>query len=187
MKRTTHTSKRVFRSRKAKSAKAIVRRYKSSSKDRINVVQRLIASLSKDEIDRVYNWLNLRTRYSGHHGEMRPGMIQAIPLANTLRKWDLIPQAVIARPLEEFIRHVSTRISSGYDALDEYSGVAFAMDGTPFAVMHYKGHPPDTATIYLPRDFSTVPEITNFVSEIMAKFNLPKESVLWQRKDNPEL
>jgi hypothetical protein len=71
--------------------------------------------------------------------------------------------------------------------LDEYSGVAFAINGAPFAVMHYKGHPPETSTIYFPRNLDTVAEITELVDRIVARFELPADSIIWQRKDNPEL
>ena len=114
-------------------------------------------------------------------------MVQAIPLENALQKWEFIPQAVIARPLEAFTKHINSRVTKGHDALDEYSGVAFAIDGAPFAVMHYKGHPPETSTIYFPRNLDTLAEITELVDQIVARFELPANSVIWQRKDNPEL
>ena len=167
--------------------KVAIRRYKIGSNKKLITFRNLIASLSAAEIRKAYGLLNLLTRYSSRQTDFTTRIVQAIPLENTLAKWDLIPQAVIARPLEAFTRHVNSRISSGFDSLDEYSGVAFAMDGAPFAVMHYKGHPPETSTIYLPRDFSAVPEITNFIRQIMTRFELPTESVVWQRKDNPEL
>lgn len=168
--------------------KALTRLRANERKRRLGVLAKIIASLSETEITHAKKLLTQRAQSSAHGKvERHPQMVQAIPLENALRKWDFIPQAVIAQPLQAFTRHVNCRITSGHDALDEYSGIAFAIDGAPFAVMHYKGHPPETSTIYFPRDLDTIPEITGLIGRIVSRFELPKNSVIWQRKDNPEL
>lgn len=182
-----------LRSRRGKSSKlkqtALVRwqRHKNDRTERLGVLAKIIASLSKNEVKHASELLKRRSQNSERQFEPHPLMVQAIPLENALQKWDFIPHAVIARPLEAFTRHISSRITSGYDALDEYSGVAFAIDGAPFAVMHYKGHPPETSTIYFPRNLDTVAQITELIDQIVARFELPVNSIIWQRKDNPEL
>jgi len=190
---TRRAVKSPSRSRKGKSFKlkpnALVywQKHKSDQTERLGTLAKIIASLSKEEVKHASELLKRHSQNSEQQPEPRPLTIQAIPLENALRKWDFIPHAVIARPLEAFTRHRKSRITSGHDALDEYSGVAFAINGAPFAVMHYKGHPPETSTIYFPRNLDTVAEITELVDRIVARFELPADSIIWQRKDNPEL
>lgn len=191
-----HVAKGTTRSRKGGpfkpkhklKQKALGHRQRNGRKEKLGILAQIIASLSEAEVKHAKELLKRRSQNSERGKvETHPLMVQAIPLENALQKWDFIPQAVIARPLEVFTRHVSSRITSGHDALDEYSGVAFAIDGAPFAVMHYKGHPPETSTIYLPRDLGTIPEITALIGRIVSRFELPNDSVIWQRRDNPEL
>ena len=155
---------------------------------KFTIFHRIINSLTRDEMKQADALLKeYLERSEGKKTEARDIMLQAIPLKNALQKWDFVPQAVIARPLTVFTQHINSRITSGHDALDEYAGIAYAINGMPFAVMHYKGHPSETSTIYFPRDVSAIEQITGLVSEIVQRFELPPEAVVWQRKDNPEL
>jgi hypothetical protein len=191
-----HVAKGTVRSRKGGpfrpkhklKQKALVHWHRNGRKEKLDILAQIIASLSEAEVTHAKELLKRRSQNSERGKvETHALMVQAIPLENALQKWDFIPHAVIAHPLEAFTRHVSSRITSGHDALDEYSGVAFAIDGAPFAVMHYKGHPPETSTIYFPRDLDAIPEITELIGRIVSRFELPNDSIIWQRKDNPEL
>jgi hypothetical protein len=192
-------AKRAIRSRTRKS-KRLPRRDRQYSwamkrnrttyswADMLTMFHSFTNSLSKEELKQ---WDAVVKEHLQHlesnKSDPKNMVVKAIPLPNALQKWDFVPQAVIARPITAFTKHISSQITSGHDALDEYSGVAYAINGRPFAVMHYKGHPSETSTIYFPRNVSAIEQITALVSEIIQRFKLPPDAVLWQRKDNPEL
>jgi hypothetical protein len=80
-------------------------------------------------------------------------------------------------------------IEKGEDDFDRYFGFGAISDfGYPFAIMHYRGYPESTSTIYLPRDFgSDLKKITEAVHSIATELTHSDKLLLWERKDDPDL
>ena len=105
-----------------------------------------------------------------------------------LGKSDLIPQAIIRKPISYFEKEGRGYFVHDHDALDVFDGVAFLLDGLPFALMHHRGSPADETTVYLTRDSTAdIDTLTDSIRHILAALQLPSESLVWQRKDDPEL
>jgi hypothetical protein len=105
-----------------------------------------------------------------------------------VKKYELIPQAILRKPISYFFP-----ISNGYvvqeqDDLDAYEGLAFVLNGDlNFALKHYRGYPKGTTTICLPKEIQDIPAITKIIARIVHELDLPTEIIQWQRRDNPEL
>jgi len=102
-------------------------------------------------------------------------------------KVDFVPQAVLNKPLGYFATKLRASVETGLDDLDHYESISFNRNGLLFAVRHYKGHPDNTVTIYLPSKFHEVEQITNIVSNILSELSVSGEDILWQRRDDPDL
>jgi hypothetical protein len=113
--------------------------------------------------------------------------IKPVPLHIMIDQYDFVPQAIIAETVHELAKRCGCDVENGQDDLDAYQGAAAWLDGFPFALMHYRGHPTDTSTIYLPFDIGDVDTITDIVSRIVSELKVSPKSVTWQRKDNPAL
>ncbi len=99
---------------------------------------------------------------------------------------DVVPQAVIGLPVEKVVGK-RAHISEGHDDLDFFEGASFKLDNQiEIAVRHYRGHPKDTATIYIDRREGDVKRISKLISQIMLEFHVPSAALRWQRRDNPE-
>jgi hypothetical protein len=107
--------------------------------------------------------------------------------ATAVERIDFVPQAVIKKPVAYFVAEMRVPFVRGHDDLDEYEGAAFSLNGLPFAIRHYKGHPADVVTIYLPSRFEDVGEITAILSTIIDELPISRADLLWQRADNPDL
>jgi len=104
-----------------------------------------------------------------------------------LNKIDLIPQAIIGQPVSYFEKQGIGFVHDS-DALDVFEGAAFLLDGLRFALTHHQGYPANTTTVCLPRDFGEdVEKITASIRVILSALHLSSESLVWERKDNPEL
>ncbi|MBF6560208.1 MAG: hypothetical protein IVW56_07965 [Candidatus Binataceae bacterium] len=104
-----------------------------------------------------------------------------------LNQIDLIPQAVIKKPISFFEKQGIGFVHDN-DTLDVFDGAAFLLDDLRFALMHHAGYPADTTTVYLPRDFGEdVEKITASIRVILSALQLSAESLVWERKDTPEL
>jgi hypothetical protein len=114
-------------------------------------------------------------------------MIKPAYLHKMIHEYELVPQAIIAEPVDALAKRVGSKLEKGQDDLDEYQGAAAWLDGLPFAVMHYRGHPENLSTIYLPFDIREVDKITEIISRITAELKVPPSLIKWQRKDDPEL
>jgi hypothetical protein len=114
-------------------------------------------------------------------------MIRPAELHSLLAKQEFVPQAIVATDVDYFAERFGATVVQDSDNLDGYIGVGYLLDALPFTVMHYRGHPDGTATIYLPQDISDVDKITAIIGQIASAFDLPNRKVQWQRKDNPEL
>jgi len=102
-------------------------------------------------------------------------------------KVDLIPQAIIRKPVSHFKREGISFVRD-HDALDAFEGAAFLLDGMPFALMHHRGYPNDTTTVCFPRAFGEdIEKITASIRTILSALNLSSDSLVWERKDNPDL
>jgi hypothetical protein len=114
-------------------------------------------------------------------------MIKPAPLHELIDKYDFVPQAIVDEAVSLLIKRMGGDIESGHDDFDEYQGGAAWLDDTPFAIMHYKGHPDGEATIYLPYGVSNLEGITKIIKRIADELELPPGSFKWQRKDDPLL
>lgn len=115
-------------------------------------------------------------------------MITLLPLHKLIREYDFVPQAIILEPVFEVAKRFGSDVEEGEDDLDQYLGAAALLDEHwPFAVMHYRGHPKDTTTLYLPFKVRNIDDVTKIISMIVDALKIPETSIRWQRKDNPEL
>ena len=114
-------------------------------------------------------------------------MLEAIPLER-LPNVELIPQAIINVGVARVLKTRQIRVEIGHDDFDAYEGHGFLLDhAIPFALMHYKGHPKNTTTIYLSMELSGLENITRTVRRILREFRLHESDLYWQRRDDPEL
>ena len=114
-------------------------------------------------------------------------MIKPDDLHKMLQAKEFVPQAVLAVDVSHFSNWSNSKLVSDHDDFDEFTGSAFWLDNfMPFTVMHYKGHPPNTSTIYLPFDIKDLDQITDIVYRIASEFKVV-DKILWQRKDKPNL
>ena len=115
---------------------------------------------------------------------MKPYSLEALK-ENT----DLIPQAVLAVDIWHFAKQFDFEIEKGEDELDYYVGIGAVSDaGYPFAVMHYRGYPEQTSTIYLPSEFGNdVAKITDAVHSITRELKISEKQIIWERKNGPNL
>jgi hypothetical protein len=114
-------------------------------------------------------------------------MIRAAHLHDVLEAGEYVPQAILAVAVETLAKSFGAQLVSDHDDLDGFVGAGFWLDDTPFAIMHYHGHPADTATIYLPRQIADLESITELVHVITSEFCVPDDLIRWQRKNNPSL
>jgi hypothetical protein len=109
-------------------------------------------------------------------------MIKSESLHNLLEQFEFVPQAIISAPVYELAKRYGGNIEKGQDDLDWYEGSGGSIYGTPFALMHYRGHPDFTSTIYLPFEIQKVDEITKTILKITDELDV-KDKIEWQRKD----
>jgi hypothetical protein len=128
---------------------------------------------------------------SGQRGVQLPkhpskARIKSTPLPGVLKNSEFIPQAIVRRPVDAFARP-GADVFSGTDDLDEYRGVGFLFGNVAFTIMHYKGHPADTSTIYLPPDIRDLQAINKVLRAIFSHFKVRDGDIAWQRKDSVDL
>jgi hypothetical protein len=109
-------------------------------------------------------------------------MIQMIELRQLMDRSELIPQAILSFPVENFARQYGEFIHD-HDALDYFEGAAFKAGNVQFALIHHRGDRPNTTTIYLPLTTDDVAEITKTINYIVGELKLPPETISWQRAD----
>ena len=116
-------------------------------------------------------------------------MIKPYPLSQLTAEVDLVPQALISGSLPDLAKQYGWSLEQGHDDLDSFIGAAFHLalslhpefDGrTPFALMRYKGHPPATATIYLPFQVQDENAIAKGIGRILKELQV-SQRLLWQR------
>lgn len=116
-------------------------------------------------------------------------MIKPYRVSKLIDERELVPQAIIQAAIPDLARRYRWRLEEGHDDFDDYVGTAFVLEtptvserALPFAIMHYKGHPDATSTIYLPFEVQNVPLITKLISTITNELDI-SEKIVWQRKD----
>ncbi|MGO4715695.1 hypothetical protein [Bradyrhizobium sp. 2TAF24] len=100
---------------------------------------------------------------------------------------EVIPQAIISLPVDQILSG-RAKITQGVDDLDHFEGASFRLDnGIEVAVRHYRGHPKDTATIYIDSRQRDVERITHLVRRILRDLHVPLTALSWERQQNPEM
>jgi hypothetical protein len=110
-------------------------------------------------------------------------MIKSLPLNKLLQEIDFVPQAIVAANVFDLAKRYGGEIEKGSDDFDSYEGSGAQIDGTPFAIMHYRGHPQRTSTIYLPFDIQDVKKITEIIFHIASELRFV-DKIQWQRLDD---
>ncbi len=105
-----------------------------------------------------------------------------------LDKTELVPQAVIRKPVSYFQDTLGIKFVESHDDLDVYEAAALSLNGTlPLVLKRYRGHPADTTTIYLSRELRDDAEVSRIIQRIIQDLQLTPDVVYWQRSDGPEL
>jgi hypothetical protein len=119
-----------------------------------------------------------------------------------LRGVDLIPQAVIGKPVSFFEKHLSLHFIDDCDDLDYYRGAAMCLDDKlSFALMHHRSDPPDTTTLYLfsplqkgegpgerlSREIHDLEQISKAIRAVVDELKIPLDLIHWQRSHGPAL
>lgn len=124
----------------------------------------------------------------GRSRRLEPDMtLKILDLPRLLEESSFVPQAIVAGDVEDLSRRLQIKLEHNVDDFDEYVGAAFLFDKTPVAVMRYAGHPKDQYTIYLPFKVAGIDRITRMVHEIASTLRVPEKSIVWERRDNPDL
>jgi hypothetical protein len=99
---------------------------------------------------------------------------------------DVVPQAIINLPVGKIVGE--DYVISGEDDLDSFEGASFKLDREiEIAVRHYRGHPKDTATIYIDRREADIDSITRLIRKILIEFHVPEQALRWERRNDPNL
>ncbi len=100
---------------------------------------------------------------------------------------DVVPQAIIALPVEAIIGDRAD-VRNGSDDLDDFEGASFKLDHEiEIALRHYRGHPKDTTTVYIDRSQDDIEKITMLIRKILREFHVPLIALQWERRNNPSL
>lgn len=105
--------------------------------------------------------------------------------ADQVRRWDMMPQAMLRLSVADLSDRLSARFERDSDDLDEYEAVFFSLDDRPFGLVHYQGEPTDAVTIYVPRQIVGSPEGASFVLSVIGSMDVPQESLVWQETHAP--
>jgi len=112
-------------------------------------------------------------------------MLRSIAI-DELPKAEYVPQAIIRKPVSYLSHKARFPVEHGFDDFDEFVGGAFVLENDiPFTIKHYKGHPENTATVYLPMSIQDLDDITQLIHVILQEFHIEEKYLFWQRKDDP--
>lgn len=101
---------------------------------------------------------------------------------------DLIPQAVLSMSLATLRDRYGDFFHVDEDEFDEFSGVFFlAEPAHVVAIGRYRGHPPETATIYIDAELTDVAAIRQVVGRTVRDLAISDDVVSWQRGDSFEV
>jgi hypothetical protein len=91
---------------------------------------------------------------------------------------DVIPQAIIWRPL----RYFTLTIRDGEDGLDKFKAASFAIgNDISFDLRVYRGHPELTVTLYLPEELGDEKRITEIIDIVIREMLVPITAIAWRR------
>jgi hypothetical protein len=91
---------------------------------------------------------------------------------------DVIPQAIIWRPL----RYFTLIIRESEDGLDKYKAASFAIgNDIRFDLRFYRGHPQLTVTLYLPHEITDDKRITEIIDIVIKEMLIPMTTIAWRR------
>ena len=97
---------------------------------------------------------------------------------------ELIPQAIINKPIKYFSDNFEINFLRTYDDLDWFEGVVLDLsDKIEYALRCYQGQSDTTTTIYLPHEHWCLDKITATIREILTVYNLTEKDLMWERKD----
>ena len=92
--------------------------------------------------------------------------------------YDVIPQAIIWRPL----RYFTLIVRDGQDDLDRFKAASFAIgNDIRFDLRAYRGLPELTVTLYLPEEVSDEKQITEIIDVVIREMVIPLTAVAWRR------
>lgn len=115
-------------------------------------------------------------------------MVRPADFDQVMQRAEFVPQAIFDRPVSYFAEVLEVKVSEGHDDLDYYQGAAFLLDEfIPAAVMHYRGHPTGTTTLYLPFEVADPKLISAIVNMVVRAFDIPAGAVFWQRQPDGEV
>jgi hypothetical protein len=114
-------------------------------------------------------------------------MLKPLSLERAIQEYPFVPQAIIGMDVSKLAGRVGLKVEDGIDDFDNYQGAAAWLDEYVIAIMHYSGHPDNTATVYLPFEVDDVKLIANIVLKVQNEFKLSSKDILWQRGDNSNL
>jgi hypothetical protein len=105
-------------------------------------------------------------------------MLRQVPLGD-LGPVDFMPQAIVHRSVGYFSVVLGFKFERDTDDLDDYESAFFKLDEQfPFALVHYRGNPMDTITIYFGRATKRE-DVWSIVSRIVDNFKLPSSAIEW--------
>jgi hypothetical protein len=91
---------------------------------------------------------------------------------------DVIPQAIIWRPL----RYFTLMIRHGEDGLDKFKAASFAIgNDIRFDLRVYRGHPELTVTLYLPEEVGDEKRISEIIDIVIREMLIPMPAIAWRR------
>lgn len=98
---------------------------------------------------------------------------------NELGPVDFVPQAVVRSPVTYFSDRMGFKFDKDTDDLDDCESAFFTLDNSvPFALIHYRGNPDDTTTIYFGRG-TRREDVSGIVQHILRDFDLPTAAIVW--------
>ena len=118
------------------------------------------------------------------------GAVMATPVPlSRLQGKELVPQAIVDRPLGYFAERFRLDIVRGHDDFDNFEAAAIEVaDGhLIIELKHYAGYPENTTTIYLPFEIRGLPQVTLWIDLIIRELKIPRGWVSWQRANDPDL
>lgn len=102
----------------------------------------------------------------------------AVRILNYGPECDVVPQAIIWRPL----RYFTLQIHDGADGLDSYKGASFSIgNDIRFDLRHYRGHPGLTVSLYLDEALVDEKRINEIIDIIVREMLIPLSAIAWRR------
>jgi hypothetical protein len=102
----------------------------------------------------------------------------AVRVINYEPDYDVVPQAIIWRPLKYF----TLIFRKGEDGLDKFEGASFCIGNEiRFDLRVYRGHPELTVTLYLPAEIEDEKRISEITDIVIREMVIPLTAIAWRR------